>query len=228
MIPKTREALRRCPRLLYARHASTAAPVYVKPNWLEDNCGDVPLRPQPQDSEVSEMLRGGHALQIASAKMLDAKVTGATRVVKTYSDAHLTKLKELQGTENKAVKRIEEAVRTQDFRFRPSLAIPAVELSSMLVGGVLSTLGDNVSTSYVTGVKMAVSDYYNDQIREIYAHKPDMVELKELFKVARDEEQEFVDAHTPDYLDSNADSSDPVATFAKGSLKVLIQVARAV
>ncbi|RLN56348.1 hypothetical protein BBJ29_003245 [Phytophthora kernoviae] len=220
--------LRRCTLLANARHASTAAPVYVRPNWLEENCGNVPVLPHPQDSEVSEMLRGGHALQIASATMLDAKVAGATRWVNTYSVDHLEKIKELQEIENKAVKRIEDAVRTQDYRFRPSLVIAAVELNSMIVGGVLSTLGDNVSTSYVTGMKMAVSDYYNDQIREIYAHKPDMVELKELFKVTRDEEQEFVDAHTPDVLDLNADSSDPVTTFAKGSLKVLIQVARTV
>ncbi|KAJ8577644.1 hypothetical protein ON010_g1563 [Phytophthora cinnamomi] len=135
---------------------------------------------------------------------------------------------ELQDAEHQAVQRIEGAVRTKDFRFRPSLVLPAVELSSLVVGGVLSALGDKVSTSYVTGVKMAVSDYYNDQIREIYASKPDMVELKELFKVARDEEQEFVDAHTPDILDPNKGSPDAVTTFAKASLKVLIQVAKAV
>ncbi|KUF94935.1 hypothetical protein AM588_10008915 [Phytophthora nicotianae] len=100
------------------------------------------------------MLRGGHALQIASAKMLDAKVADF-HVVKTYSAAHFEKLK----------------------------------------------------------------------IREIYASKPDMVELKE---VQRDEEQEFVDAHTPDILDPNKGSQDPVTTFAKASLKMLVQVARTV
>ncbi|KAG6583236.1 Ubiquinone biosynthesis protein COQ7 [Phytophthora cinnamomi] len=212
-------------RLGGVRRASSA---YVRPNWLELNCGDVPVRPQAQDSAVSEMLRGGHAMQVASARMLDAKVAGAERVVKTYSAGHYEKLKELQDAEHQAVQRIEGAVRTKDFRFRPSLVLPAVELSSLVVGGVLSALGDKVSTSYVTGVKMAVSDYYNDQIREIYASKPDMVELKELFKVARDEEQEFVDAHTPDILDPNKGSPDAVTTFAKASLKVLIQVAKAV
>lgn len=50
----------------------------------------------------------------------------------------------------------------------------------LYAGGALSAVGDTVSTSYVTGVKMAVSDYYNDQIREIYASKPDQVELKEV------------------------------------------------
>lgn len=106
-------------RLGGVRRASSA---YVRPNWLEENCGDVPVHPQAQDSEVSEMLRGGHALQIASAKMLDAKVSaksylqytrilpipiitiiiiyctdeqvaGAERVVKTYSAGHYEKLK---------------------------------------------------------------------------------------------------------------------------------------
>ncbi|CAI5745568.1 unnamed protein product [Peronospora destructor] len=185
------------------RSASTA---YVRPNWLEKNCGDVPRHPQVQHSKASEMLRGGHALQVANANMLNAK--------------------ELQEMENKAVQRIEEAIWTKAFRFRPSLVIPAVELSSFVVGSVLGVLGDKISTSYLLGVKMAVSDYYNDQIREIYATKPEMVELKELFKAARDKEQEYVDAHTPGNLNPNDDSSDPVATFAKASLKVLVQAAK--
>ncbi|KAF4030314.1 Ubiquinone biosynthesis protein COQ7 [Phytophthora infestans] len=211
-------------RAVGIRRASTA---HVRPNWLEEGCGDVPVHPQAQDTEISEMLRGGHALQIASGKLLDAKVADF-HVIKTYSAAHLEKLKELRDNEEKAVQRIEDTVRTKDLRFRPSLMVPAVELCSFVVGCGLSPLGDTISTSYVTGVKMAVSDYYNDQIREIYASKPNMVELKELFKVQRDEEQDFVDAHTPDVLDPNKGSLDPVATFAKASLKVLIQVARVV
>ncbi|KAL3656473.1 hypothetical protein V7S43_018697 [Phytophthora oleae] len=222
MINQSRVMLTR--RLPGVRCASST---FVLPNWLEENCGDVPIHPQTQDLEVSEMLRGGHAMQVASAKLLDAKVADL-HVVKTYSTAHCEKLKELRNIEEKAVQRIEDSVRTKDFRFRPSLLIPAVQLSSFAVGCALSPLGDTISTSYVTGVKMAVSDYYNDQIREIYASKPDQVELKELFKVARDEEQEFVDAHTPDILDTNKGVADPVATFAKASLKVLIQVAKTV
>ncbi|CAI5713391.1 unnamed protein product [Peronospora effusa] len=187
----------------FVRSAST---VYMRPNWLEKSCGDVPMYPKEQDPKASEMLRGGHALQVASATMLHAK--------------------ELQEIENKAVQRIEEAVWTKAFRFRPSLVLPAVELSSLIVGSVLGVLGDKISTSYLLGVKMAVSDYYNDQIREIYATKPEMVELKELFKVARDKEQEYVDAHTPGILNPNDGNSDPVATFAKASLKVLVQAAK--
>eukprot|EP00644_Phytophthora_capsici_P009482 jgi/Phyca11/107284/e_gw1.13.781.1 len=163
-------------RLSGVRCASSA---FASPNWLEENCGDVPTHPQAQDSEVSEMLRGGHAVQVASAKMLNATVADF-HVVKTYSTTHLEKLKELRDAEEKAVQRIEDSVHTKDLRFRPSLLIPAVQLSSFVVGCALSPLGDTISTSYVTGVKMAVSDYYNDQIREIYASKPDQVELKEV------------------------------------------------
>ena len=59
------------------RSASTA---FVRPNWLETNCGDVPRQPQVQNSKASEMLRGGHVLQVASAKMLNAKVAFIARV----------------------------------------------------------------------------------------------------------------------------------------------------
>lgn len=56
--------------------AGPAASAY-KGNWLEENCGDVPSRPQKQDDEISEMLRGGHAIQIANQKLLDGKVRDA-------------------------------------------------------------------------------------------------------------------------------------------------------
>ena len=45
---------------------------------------------------------------------------------------------------------------------------------------MLSLFGEKVSTSYVTGVKIAISDYYNDQIRELYEKKPEATELKEV------------------------------------------------
>lgn len=45
---------------------------------------------------------------------------------------------------------------------------------------MLSLFGENVSTSYQTGMKIAISDYYNDQIRELYEKKPQETELKEV------------------------------------------------
>lgn len=47
-------------------------------------------------------------------------------------------------------------------------------------GGLLSWFGEDVSASYVAGVKLAIGDYYNDQIREIYEHKPEEQALKEV------------------------------------------------
>ncbi|KAF1315144.1 Ubiquinone biosynthesis protein coq7, partial [Globisporangium splendens] len=192
-----------------------------RPNWLEENCGDVPTHPHRQDDEISEMLRGGHAIQLSSARR-----GGAT----AYDETHVQTLQELKVVEEKAIERIENAVKERGFRFRPSALIPLVQCSNAVVGGALTLFGENVSTSYVTGVKIAISDYYNDQIREIYEKKPDQTELKELFKTARDEELEFVDAHTPDALDpiSKEEDSNSVITFAKVSSKVLLQISKTV
>lgn len=52
-------------------------------------------------------------------------------------------------------------------------------------GGALSLLGESVSAAYQAGVKTAISDYYNDQVREIYATRPDEVALKEV-RIERD------------------------------------------
>lgn len=51
---------------------------------------------------------------------------------------------------------------------------------SVTIGGALSFFGEKVSTSYETGMKIAISDYYNDQIRELYEKKPQETELKEV------------------------------------------------
>ncbi|CEG46581.1 ubiquinone biosynthesis protein coq7 homolog [Plasmopara halstedii] len=201
------------------RRAST----YTRINWLEKNCGNVPITPHTLNGKISEMVRGGQAIQLANAKMLDAKVANF-RVLNMYSAEHSNQLKDLRDTEKKALHRIDEAAQSKDLRFRPSLVIPAIKLCSYAIGCALRPLGDSVSVSYIMGVKMAVSEYYNDQIREIHSSCPDMVELKELFKQARDEEQSFVDAHT---LDPNKHNQDPVAMFAKTTLKLLTQVATA-
>ena len=46
--------------------------------------------------------------------------------------------------------------------------------------------------------------------------------------MARDKEQEYVDAHTPGIFNPNDGNTDPIATFAKASLKVLVQAAKSV
>lgn len=62
-------------RLALGRHASTSsASSAAATNWLEANCGDVPTHPRVFDTASSEMLRGGHALQVANRALLGAHV----------------------------------------------------------------------------------------------------------------------------------------------------------
>jgi hypothetical protein len=73
------KALGRCP-VAHTRLASTSsmgAPgneSFYQFNWLDEGCGDVPAAPRALDLETSEMLRGGHALQVASASLIDGQV----------------------------------------------------------------------------------------------------------------------------------------------------------
>ncbi|KAJ0407150.1 hypothetical protein P43SY_001108 [Pythium insidiosum] len=234
---------------------------FVRRNWLEENCGDVPTTPRVYDDDVSEMLRGGHALQIANAKMLEAKLASAARGAATsFSEtqtaalqANLSsfslRLQALKELEDRAIERLVGAVEQQDYRFRPSALIPVIHCSSTALGTFLSLFGDDVSSSYTSGVKIAIADYYNDQIREIYADKPDETRLKEvsasgekrcrpepeetdsaiqLFKAARDEELEYVDQHTPEALDPTKEDTNTVRSFAKNATKVLLQASRVV
>ncbi|GLD98263.1 hypothetical protein PINS_up006960 [Pythium insidiosum] len=200
---------------------------FVRRNWLEENCGDVPKTPREYDADVSEMLRGGHALQIANAKMLEAKLASAAKGPATsFSETQTAALEALKQLEDRAIERIVGAVEQRDYRFRPSALIPAIHCSSVALGTFLSLFGDDVSASYVSGVKIAIADYYNDQIREIYNEKPSETELKELFKAARDEELEYVDQHTPEALDPTQEDTNTVRSFAKNATKVLLQTSR--
>lgn len=61
--------------------AASSAAFKGSTNWLEESCGDVPSHPQKQDDEISEMLRGGHAIQIANQKFLDGKVRASYNAV---------------------------------------------------------------------------------------------------------------------------------------------------
>ncbi|DAZ93461.1 TPA: LOW QUALITY PROTEIN: hypothetical protein N0F65_006520, partial [Lagenidium giganteum] len=196
-------------------------------NWLEQGCGDVPRAPRALNHEISDMLRGGHTIQNATTKLLGGQICSASQnAAASYSQEHLATLKDLKQLEKNAVRRLEDAVTHQDFRFRPSPLSPILKYSSIGVGGALSFFSEDVSKSYITGVKIAVSDYYNDQIREIYEKMPEETELKDLFRTTRDEELEFVDAHTPDALDPERGEEDAVLRVAKHSTKLLLQVLR--
>jgi hypothetical protein len=50
-------------------------PSSTRCNWLDQNCGDVPRVPRPQNEVISEMLRGGHAIQLAHSSLLKGIVS---------------------------------------------------------------------------------------------------------------------------------------------------------
>ncbi|TYZ59986.1 hypothetical protein PybrP1_002161 [[Pythium] brassicae (nom. inval.)] len=174
------------------------------------------------------MLRGGHALQVANRALLSAHLKSSSRGgASTPDPAHVKTLQTLKMVEERAVERIESAVAERGVRFRPSLLLPALQCSSAVIGSMLSLFSANVSDAYQTGVKTAISDYYNDQIREIYEKQPEEVALKELFKTTRDEELAFVDANSLDGMSPDpAAAEHPAAMFAKTSSKLLVQVVK--
>lgn len=70
----------RCARCAGARGFSSAAggsgaasASFYASNWLAEGCGDVPRAPRAADAATGEMLRAGHALQAASASLLDGQ-----------------------------------------------------------------------------------------------------------------------------------------------------------
>lgn len=67
-----------CARLLStSKVGAPGSESFYQFNWLEEDCGDVPAAPRALDMETSEMLRGGHALQVASANLIDVQVRTA-------------------------------------------------------------------------------------------------------------------------------------------------------
>lgn len=101
-------------------------------------------------------------------------------------------------------------------------------MALLLLGELLSWFGEDVSSAYMAGVKLAIGDFYNDQIRELYEHQPEEQTIKELFKATRDEELAFVDEVMPDEAEQYQSSSNSVATVARTTTKALLEVAKAV
>ncbi|KAF0706517.1 hypothetical protein AaE_014069 [Aphanomyces astaci] len=91
------------------------------------------------------------------------------------------------------------------------------------IGHILGAVSPTLSTSYAAGVKLAIGDYYNDQIREIYAElpeAPEAVPLKELFKTLRDASLADVERLFPSI---EAAKQDAVAQYAKTITQVLLR-----
>lgn len=73
---------------------------------------------------------------------------------------------------------------------RPSLILPIASCVNETIGSLTKCLGQDISSSYQSGLQSAMVEYCNDQIREIYATQPEEKELKEVFKQHRDTEFE--------------------------------------
>lgn len=97
------------------------------------------------------------------------------------SKSNIETLELLKDVEDRAVESIQQAVDKENHRFRPSFLLPLIKCSSHMLGSFVSLFSPRVNLSYITGNKVAVAEYYNDQIREVYARKnEDQRELKEV------------------------------------------------
>ncbi|OQR97663.1 hypothetical protein ACHHYP_10118 [Achlya hypogyna] len=172
-------------------------------NWLERGCVRIAptfQRPAAKSCLVSGMLRQGHLSHVSASHLLGAQQSTATPAIETLAD-----------TERKNHAILEEFTKSSSlYRLRPSLLQPFAAVASSTFGTVLRTLSPAVSQAYAAGVKLAIADYYNDQIREIYAeldNAPEAAPLKELFKSLRDAELEDIEQIFPSIEEAKANQT---------------------
>lgn len=65
-------------------------------------------------------------------------------------------------------------------RTRPSVVLPIASCVNGTIGSLAKCLGQDISSSYQSGLQSAMAEYYNDQIREIHNTQPEETELKEV------------------------------------------------
>ncbi|ETW04312.1 hypothetical protein, variant 1 [Aphanomyces invadans] len=187
-------------------------------NWLEKGCvraAPAFKRRTPKQELISNMLRQGHLSHRSASKLFGAP--------------KLANLEPLGATEMSGKEKLEAfALQESHYRFRPSILLPLASCASTTFGHVLGTVSPQLSRSYAAGVKLAIGDYYNDQIREIYAEMPDYPEavpLKELFKSLRDASLADVERLFPSI---EAAKEDSVVQFAKTITQALLRPAASV
>ncbi|RHY57954.1 hypothetical protein DYB30_001039 [Aphanomyces astaci] len=158
-------------------------------NWLEKGCvraAPAFKRRTSQHDLMGGMLRQGHLSHRSASKLFEAPKS--------------TVLEPLRTTEVSSTDALESfALQASHYRFRPSILLPFAACASAsfgsfqmmtcfgdtYIGHILGAVSPTLSTSYAAGVKLAIGDYYNDQIREIYAalpEAPEAVPLKEAAK----------------------------------------------
>ncbi|CAK4070649.1 unnamed protein product [Aphanomyces euteiches] len=178
-------------------------------NWLEKGCvraAPAFKRRTPKHDMINGMLRHGHLSHRCASQ---ATVT-VTKVLYTTEEASTASLEAFSSQET-------------HYRFRPSVLLPFAACASSSFGKVLQAVSPQVGQAYAAGIKLAISDYYNDQIREIYADMaddPEALPLKELFKSLRDAELDDVEQLFPSI---EAAKENQVAQYAKTITQVLLQ-----
>ncbi|KAF0700671.1 Aste57867_8849 [Aphanomyces stellatus] len=192
-------------------------------NWLEKGCvraAPAFKRRSPQHDMISTMLRQGHLSHRSASKVFEGQKS--------------TTIAPLLATENTSSEKVEEfSTQASAYRFRPSVLLPFAACVSSSFGmidpprKVLGSVSPQLGNSYAAGIKLAIGDYYNDQIREIYAEMPETPEalpLKELFKALRDAELDDIEQLFPS-IEACAAKQDTVAQYAKTITQLLLQPA---
>nr|CCA19371.1 conserved hypothetical protein [Albugo laibachii Nc14] len=152
-------------------------------NWLEKNCEDVPHQPVRFNNSISRMTRQAHAahssmLDYYQNQMISIQLPLFTKDLNPISSKRAD-LRELKQVEADSIKRIKDLASSQQVRFRPSVLAPLLRISSSLLGSGTIFFGAQVSKSINNGIKFAISDFCNDQIRELLEHFPKESALKE-------------------------------------------------
>ncbi|RHY87920.1 hypothetical protein DYB37_004014 [Aphanomyces astaci] len=144
-------------------------------NWLEKGCvraAPAFKRRTSQHDLMGGMLRQGHLSHRSASKLFEAPKS--------------TVLEPLRTTEVSSTDALESfALQASHYRFRPSILLPFAACASASFGHILGAVSPTLSTSYAAGVKLAIGDYYNDQIREIYAELPEAPEAVPLKEAAK-------------------------------------------
>ncbi|KAG9404379.1 hypothetical protein AC1031_004589 [Aphanomyces cochlioides] len=182
-------------------------------NWLEKGCvraAPAFKRRTPKHDMINGMLRQGHLSHRCASQVFEASKSSGREVLYTTEEASTASLEAFSSQET-------------HYRFRPSVLLPFAACASSSFGKVLQTVSPQVGQAYAAGIKLAISDYYNDQIREIYADMaddPEALPLKELFKSLRDAELDDVEQLFPSI---EAAKENQVAQYAKTITQVLLQ-----
>ncbi|ODN00113.1 5-demethoxyubiquinone hydroxylase, mitochondrial [Orchesella cincta] len=110
------------------------------------------------------------------------------------------------------------------YRARPTVLLPIWNVAGFALGAGTALLGERAAMACTVAVESAITDHYNNQIRELMASSPDLSENKELLdyiQKCRDEEQEHHDTGI-EHEAEKAPAYNALTNFIKGGCKAAI------